>query len=172
MQPHPLIVALERHEIRTAIATLKKKLCLTKLAPLSLFFGKIPSASVEIIWSIRGNLTEEARSELRNQLAALLASSTTDPIVHTLLDTPGQEVQLVIDRNFADYIASHGGTITVYEVREAEGRIVLSLQGSCSGCPSASMTLKFGVEAKLKEYFPWVKTIEALEPTPKIELDF
>ncbi len=41
-----------------------------------------------------------------------------------------------------------------------EGGIVkLQLKGACAGCPSATMTLKHGIEAYLKEYIPEVKEV-------------
>jgi Fe-S cluster biogenesis protein NfuA len=36
------------------------------------------------------------------------------------------------------------------------------LQGACSGCPSSSITLKMGIEARLKEEIPEVKEVVAL----------
>jgi len=39
------------------------------------------------------------------------------------------------------------------------GVVKLHLKGACSGCPSAQMTLKMGVESFLKEYLPEVKEV-------------
>ncbi len=39
------------------------------------------------------------------------------------------------------------------------GIVKLHLKGACSGCPSATMTLKMGIEAYLKEYIPEVKEV-------------
>ena len=39
------------------------------------------------------------------------------------------------------------------------GVVKLHLKGACSGCPSATMTLKMGIEAYLKEYIPEVKEV-------------
>ena len=38
-------------------------------------------------------------------------------------------------------------------------RFKVELQGSCSGCPSSTMTLKRGVENLLKHYIPEVKEV-------------
>jgi len=40
-----------------------------------------------------------------------------------------------------------------------DGVVKLHLKGACSGCPSATMTLKMGIEAYLKEYIPEVKEV-------------
>ena len=42
------------------------------------------------------------------------------------------------------------------------GVVTVELQGSCSGCPSSTMTLKQGVENLLKHYIPEVKVVEAI----------
>ncbi len=39
------------------------------------------------------------------------------------------------------------------------GVVKLHLKGACSGCPSAAVTLKMGIEAYLKEYIPEVKEV-------------
>ncbi|MFM7987374.1 MAG: NifU family protein, partial [Candidatus Fonsibacter sp.] len=38
----------------------------------------------------------------------------------------------------------------------------VELQGSCSGCPSSSLTLKQGVERMLKHYVPEVQSVKAV----------
>ncbi len=40
-----------------------------------------------------------------------------------------------------------------------DGVVQLRLRGACSGCPSATITLKNGIEAYLKEYIPEVKEV-------------
>ena len=45
-----------------------------------------------------------------------------------------------------------------------EGGIVrLVLKGSCSGCPSSTVTLKNGIENMLKHYIPEVESVEQVE---------
>ena len=41
-----------------------------------------------------------------------------------------------------------------------EGIVYLTLQGSCAGCPSATLTLKNGVENLLKHHIPEIKKVE------------
>ena len=43
-----------------------------------------------------------------------------------------------------------------------KGIVKVELQGSCSGCPSSTMTLKQGVENLLRHYLPEVKQVEAI----------
>jgi Fe-S cluster biogenesis protein NfuA len=43
-----------------------------------------------------------------------------------------------------------------------DGVVKLSLQGSCSGCPSSVLTLKSGIEGLLKRMVPEVSEVEAV----------
>lgn len=60
------------------------------------------------------------------------------------------------------YIESHGGQL---ELLEVDGGIVhVRLGGSCHGCAASAMTLRRGVEEKLRERIPWFEEIVAHEP--------
>ena len=43
-----------------------------------------------------------------------------------------------------------------------DGVVVVNLQGSCSGCPSSTMTLKQGVQNLLCHYIPEIKEVIAI----------
>jgi Fe-S cluster biogenesis protein NfuA len=60
------------------------------------------------------------------------------------------------------YIASHRGHVEVVDFDEAEGTLLLRLGGTCHGCSASSITLKQGIEARLREMVPEVKHVEAL----------
>ena len=55
-------------------------------------------------------------------------------------------------------IASHGGRIDV--VRVENGILFIEMHGGCQGCSSSKYTLQFGVEQKIMEMFPSIKSIE------------
>ncbi len=59
-------------------------------------------------------------------------------------------------------LQSHGGDIEFISA-EADNTVKVRLQGACSGCPSAAMTLKMGVERMLKEQVPEVKEVIAVD---------
>ena len=53
---------------------------------------------------------------------------------------------------------SDGGNVELVEI---EGPVVrLRLQGACGSCPSSAMTLRMGIERKLKEEIPEIDEIE------------
>jgi Fe-S cluster biogenesis protein NfuA/nitrite reductase/ring-hydroxylating ferredoxin subunit len=61
------------------------------------------------------------------------------------------------------YLESHGGGVDLVQVSDTSVR--LRLRGSCSGCPSSTMTLKLAVEDAIRKAAPEIEQIEA-EGTP------
>ena len=68
-------------------------------------------------------------------------------------------VQL-LEEKIRPAIARDGGNIKFKEFKD--GVVKVQLQGSCSGCPSSTMTLKQGVQNLLCHYLPEVKKVEAV----------
>jgi Fe-S cluster biogenesis protein NfuA/nitrite reductase/ring-hydroxylating ferredoxin subunit len=57
------------------------------------------------------------------------------------------------------YLASHGGDVTLLGIEGDTAR--LALQGSCSGCPASSMTLRLAVEDAIRRTAPEIERVEA-----------
>ncbi|MFW6119109.1 MAG: NifU family protein [Planctomycetota bacterium] len=55
----------------------------------------------------------------------------------------------------------HGGDVKLIDVTD-DGTVKVELQGACQGCPMATMTIKQGVEARLKKEIPEVKEVVAV----------
>ena len=66
----------------------------------------------------------------------------------------------ILDSKIRPAVARDGGDIQFKEYKN--GKVKVQLQGSCSGCPSSTMTLKQGVQNLLKHYIPEVKEVEAI----------
>lgn len=79
----------------------------------------------------------------------------------TLLPNAVEELELIMNIAIRPYAYGHGGNIILDSIREEEGVVVVTLVGSCSTCPSALGTMRYGVEALLKEHLSWVKRVEA-----------
>jgi Fe-S cluster biogenesis protein NfuA len=60
------------------------------------------------------------------------------------------------------YIASHRGSVEVVDFDESDGRLLLRLGGHCHGCSASTVTLKAGIETRLKQAVPEVKVVDAL----------
>jgi len=68
----------------------------------------------------------------------------------------------LIDTRVRPAVAADGGDIVFKHYEPRTGVVFLSLHGSCSGCPSSTMTLKSGIENMLKHYVPEVVKVEAV----------
>lgn len=83
--------------------------------------------------------------------------------VFTEHTTPSNEIEVKIVEILEQYIRpaveSDGGSITFKNFNE--GVVTVQLRGSCSGCPSSTITLKAGIEALLKKMIPDVKEVVA-----------
>ena len=66
----------------------------------------------------------------------------------------------ILDTKIRPAVARDGGDIKFKEFNN--GKVKVELQGSCSGCPSSTLTLKKGVENLLCHYIPEVKEVLAV----------
>jgi Fe-S cluster biogenesis protein NfuA len=70
--------------------------------------------------------------------------------------TPKSEIEKkiieILDAEIRPAVAMDGGDISFEKFED--GFVYLKMQGSCSGCPSSMMTLKMGVETRLKDAIP------------------
>jgi len=71
-----------------------------------------------------------------------------------------QNIIKILDQKIRPAVAKDGGDIKFKEFKD--GIVRVQLQGSCSGCPSSTMTLKQGVQNLLKHYVKEVKEVEAV----------
>ncbi len=60
------------------------------------------------------------------------------------------------------YIASHRGSVEVIDFDESDGILTLRLGGTCHGCAASTITLRQGIEVRLKQFVPEVKVVQAL----------
>lgn len=77
-----------------------------------------------------------------------------------------ENVELVLDE-MRPYLQSDGGNVRLAEI---DGPVVkLELQGACGTCPSSSMTMKMGLERKLRERIPEIaEVIQTMPSAPEI----
>lgn len=88
------------------------------------------------------------------------------PIVDKKVELTAEEEDEVVRRikqllndHIKPAVAMDGGDITFKDFQE--GVVMVELQGSCSGCPSSTLTLKAGIENLLKRMVPEVEAVEA-----------
>ena len=67
---------------------------------------------------------------------------------------PAEAVRLVIEKEVNPSISSHGGSVSLLEVDAEKGIAYVQMGGGCQGCGMAAVTLKAGVESRIKEAVP------------------
>jgi Fe-S cluster biogenesis protein NfuA len=68
-----------------------------------------------------------------------------------------ENVESVLDE-MRPYLMADGGNV---ELVELDGPVVkLRLQGACGTCPSSTMTLRMGIERRLREFIPEITEVE------------
>lgn len=83
--------------------------------------------------------------------ATAMAPEAVDPRALTI-----DNVERVLDE-LRPYLMADGGNVEIVEI---DGPIVkVRLQGACGSCPSSTMTLKMGIERKLREAIPEVNEV-------------
>ena len=88
-------------------------------------------------------------------------------VENSLIDEPKKDlleiekrIIKILDQKIRPAVAKDGGDIKFKEFKD--GVVEVQLQGSCSGCPSSTMTLKQGVQNLLCHYIPEVKEVRAV----------
>lgn len=76
-------------------------------------------------------------------------------------DPIAAQIREILDTRVRPAVAMDGGDIVFDHF--AEGIVYVRMQGSCSGCPSSSSTLKSGIENMLRHYVPEVLEVRAIE---------
>jgi nitrogen fixation NifU-like protein len=76
------------------------------------------------------------------------------------LDDTGERIRRYLDAEIRPAVAQDGGDVVFFGF--SEGVVRLKLRGACSSCPSATFTLKLGIENRLKQLFPEVQKVVAV----------
>ncbi len=108
----------------------------------------------------------EVKEELKEHIKNFLESGK--PIIeYAAVEEVAEETEMdvkikgLLEEYIKPAVEQDGGAIE-YKSFE-DGIVTVFLQGSCSGCPSATVTLKMGIENLLKSMIPEVKSVVAEE---------
>ena len=74
-----------------------------------------------------------------------------------LKGTVAEKVVTVIDKEVNPALASHGGYVTLMDVKDS--RVFVEMGGGCQGCSMARVTLKDGIERMIKEAIPEIEEV-------------
>ena len=71
------------------------------------------------------------------------------------------KIKAILDEYIRPAVEGDGGAINFHSFAPDSGTVKVELRGSCSGCPSSTVTLKSGIENLLKRMVPEVQVVEA-----------
>ena len=104
-------------------------------------------------------LSDQITLFLRSGQPAVTAGPTTGPTPSPSTENTEVEekIRTILDNEIRPAVAMDGGDVVFYSYEN--GIVKLHLQGACSSCPSSIMTLKAGVENRLKMEIPEIKEV-------------
>lgn len=91
--------------------------------------------------------------------AAVKASFDKDPLFDESDSETVKKIKGILDEYIRPAVEQDGGAIVFHSFQD--GVVKVLLQGSCSGCPSSTVTLKAGIENLLTRMLPEVKEVQA-----------
>ena len=168
--PHSLRLVVERDVQAGAGATFSSAAA-AQGAPLALSLFAIPGvekidvagAVVAVIktadsdWSVLKPQLAQAIRDSMTRFSAPLGNSAKALGLARTDDEIRTAVQEVLDQKANPGIASHGGHVSVTDVRD--GVVSMLMSGGCQGCASSAATLRFGVENMIRAAVPEVREI-------------
>lgn len=92
-----------------------------------------------------------------------------EPVVVEFIETSEEDtadepivrnIKSVLNREIRPVVALDGGDIVFHKY--VESTLYVRMKGACSGCPSSQVTLKQGIETRMRELFPEIKEVVAV----------
>ena len=113
----------------------------------------------EISWDEIKHIVISFINDFYSQGKEFVINKNLDEVDENLSDIEKKIIK-ILKQKIRPAVAKDGGDIRFKEFKD--GVVKVQLQGSCSGCPSSTMTLKQGVQNLLCHYLPEVKEVEAI----------
>lgn len=116
------------------------------------------SKSADTSWqTLKAAIGAAIRTQLLSDLPAVLATTIAQQAQGRSTKVVREIVQDILDREINRSIASHGGAISIVDLRE--GQLYVRMSGGCQGCASSEATLKQGFEVMVKRAAPEITEI-------------
>lgn len=111
-------------------------------------------------YEVKGEIQQVIKTHLEAGEQILTETDVKED--HHIADTDTDieaKIKGILDEYIRPAVEMDGGAIAFHSFDE--GKVKVLLQGSCSGCPSSTLTLKAGIENLLKRMVPEVQEVEA-----------
>jgi len=109
------------------------------------------------------DIQQHIKSQIKNFLETgkqpINTQFESDPLFDENDSEVVKKIKGILDEYIRPAVEQDGGAIVFHSFEE--GVVKVLLQGSCSGCPSSTITLKAGIENLLTRMLPEVKSVEA-----------
>mgnify|MGYP001263971323 FL=1 len=112
-----------------------------------------------IDWNDIKHIVISLINEFYEQGNELIIDKNLDKNSDKVLKDVEKKIIHILETKVKPAVANDGGDIKFLDYKD--GVVKVKLQGSCSGCPSSTITLKRGVQNLLKHYIPDIKQVEA-----------
>ncbi|MCH7402497.1 NifU family protein [Belliella kenyensis] len=114
----------------------------------------------EVEWvEIQDIVRDQIKKFLEDGKAPVKVSFEEDPLFDENDSEVVKKIKGILDEYIRPAVEQDGGAIVFHSFQE--GIVKVLLQGSCSGCPSSTVTLKAGIENLLTRMLPEVKEVQA-----------
>lgn len=114
----------------------------------------------EVEWQeIQTIIRDHIKNYLETGKKAVTASFEKDPLFDEGDSEVVKKIKGILDEYIRPAVEQDGGAIVFHSFKD--GVVKVLLQGSCSGCPSSTITLKAGIQNLLTRMLPEVKEVEA-----------
>jgi len=114
----------------------------------------------DVIPAVKDFLKAYLKSDQPVLTGALAEAQEAPPVSDEDDDDLTRRIKELLESHVRPAVAMDGGDIIYDDFQD--GVLRLRLQGSCSGCPSSTLTLKNGIENLMLHMIPEVKTVEAV----------
>jgi len=116
--------------------------------------------SDEVEWAeIQTIIRDHIKSYLESGQAVVKADFEKDPLFDENDSEVVKKIKGILDEYIRPAVEQDGGAIVFHSFQD--GIVKVLLQGSCSGCPSSTVTLKAGIQNLLTRMLPEVKEVQA-----------
>ena len=112
----------------------------------------------DVSWTgLKAAIGAAIRAQVLSGMPAILETAARSGTLARSDAELGAVVQNLLDREVNRSIASHGGKISLVDVRG--GRLFITMSGGCQGCASSQVTLRQGFEVMVKRVAPEITEI-------------
>lgn len=116
--------------------------------------------SGDVEWpEIQTIIRDHIKQYLESGQKAVVASFDKDPLFDENDSEIVKKIKGILDEYIRPAVEQDGGAIVFHSFHD--GVVKVLLQGSCSGCPSSTVTLKAGIQNLLTRMLPEVKEVQA-----------